>query len=83
MRAATESVSRIPYYSKKLMGFGFGLVIAAPLGHLAELANRQLGWITDLFIYPAILSVLAGMTLGLVDAELCRRKQRRNFIQAS
>lgn len=83
MRAATESVSRIPYYSKKLMGFGFGLVIAAPLGHLAELANRQLGWITDLFIYPAIFSVLVGMTLGLVDAVLCRRQQRRDFIQAS
>lgn len=75
LRAASSSVHGVPYYSKKLMAVGFGLVIAAPVGHLAELTNRQLYWITDIFIYPAILCVLLGTTLGFISA--CRLSRQK------
>lgn len=75
LEAASASLHRIIYWSKRLMALGFGLVIAAPFGHLAELSNRQLGWITDLFIYPAILLVLVGTTLGYVSTWRLKRQK--------
>lgn len=75
LEAAAASLHRIIYWSKRLMALGFGLVIAAPFGHLAELSNRQLGWITDLFIYPAIALVLVGTTLGYISTWRLKRKK--------
>lgn len=75
LQAAADSVHGVPYYSKKLMAVGFALVIAAPIGHLAELTNRQLNWIPDLFIYPAILCVLIGTTLGFIST--CRLHRQK------
>lgn len=68
LEAASASIYRIHYWSKRLIALGFGLVIASPFGHLAEFSNRQLGWITDLFVYPAIALALVGTTLGYVSA---------------
>lgn len=75
LQAASDSVHGVPYYSKKLMAVGFGLVIASPIGHLAELTNRQLNWITDIFIYPAILCVLLGTTLGFISTWRLHRQK--------
>lgn len=70
VQATTPSVYRVPYYSKKLMSVGFAFGVVAPMGHLVELANRQLDWLTDLLVYPAMVCVLAGVTLGWISGLL-------------
>lgn len=62
------STRRLPYCSKKLMALGFGLAAVAPLGHLVELANRHLDWLTDVIVYPSMLCVLVGVSLGWLSA---------------
>lgn len=75
VQATTPSVYRVPYYSKKLMSVGFAFGVVAPMGHLVELANRQLDWLTDLIVYPAMLCVLAGLVLAWISALLTHRRE--------
>ncbi|MGO2052353.1 hypothetical protein CQ010_04825 [Arthrobacter sp. MYb211] len=74
VQATVGSVYRVPYYSKKLMAIGFAFGVISPMGHLVELSNRQLDWLTDLIVYPAMLFVLAGVTLGWISTTLHRHK---------
>lgn len=75
LKANTGSVYRVPFYSKKLMAFGFAFGKISPMGHLVELSNRQLDWLTDLIVYPAMVCVLAGVTLGWISALLTHRRE--------
>lgn len=77
LQAAADSVHLLPYYSRRLMAVGTALVVVSPMGHLAELANRQLNWVTDILVYPAILLVLVGATLGYISTWRLRQKISR------
>lgn len=59
--------------SKRLMAMGFTLVPLVPVAHLGELVDPGYAVVVDLILYPAILLVLAGVTLAFVARQLIRR----------
>ncbi|WP_333615293.1 hypothetical protein [Glutamicibacter sp.] len=73
VKANAGSRYRVPFYSKKLMAIGFAFGMIAPMGHLVELTNRRLDWLTDVLVYPAMLCVLAGLVLAWISALLTHR----------
>ncbi|MDV2982488.1 UNVERIFIED_CONTAM: hypothetical protein Q9R71_35465 [Actinomycetes bacterium ARC8] len=82
LRAAAQTYDKWQYRSKRLLGAGFFLVMLSPLGHIAELAYRGFGWLTDILIYPAILLVLLGLSINFL-AKRCSRSPRSQYTDST
>ena len=70
--AATESPGLLGT-SKRLMAVGFILVPLVPMAHLGELVDPGYAVVVDLILYPAILFVLAGVTLAFIARQKIHR----------